>query len=128
MIKIYEISSDKLAKIKGILEAEDLPGEELGVDIEVGEGKKTETVRAKSWKINEFKRQGYLLRDANSLEISKKCSYLYINAGDDFFKKNEKILLDAGAKLLSGDEFNKVKEKIEIAEKSASEGLGFLFG
>lgn len=128
MIKIYEISSDKLAKIKSVLEAEDSPGEDLGVDFEVGEGKKTEIVRAKSWKINEFKRQGYLLRDASALEINKKCSYLYINAGDDFFKKNEKILLDFGAKLLSGKEYNEVKEKIENAEKLASEGLGFLFG
>jgi len=125
MIKIYEINPDKLAQVKSLLEAPDTAGEELDIELEKEPGKGSE--KAKAWKINEFKKQGYLLREGKVLGIDKKVSYLYIEASPDFFKKHEKSLLDAGAVAISKDDFEKVKQKIESAEQEASEGIGFLF-
>ena len=128
MIKIYEIPTDKLAAVKSILEAPEKAIGELDMEIEKEAGKKgTESEKAKQWKINEFKRAGYILRDAKALEIDKNISYLYINASEDFFGRNEESLIKAGVIVLEGDEFNKVKDKIETSENQASSGIGFIF-
>lgn len=129
MIKIYEIPSEKLSAVKAILEApEKEAGEIAGLELETEAGKKGAKVEAaKEWKINEFKRQGYLLRDAKSLGLEKACSYLYIDASEDFFERNEKTLLDAGARELKGEELEKVKEKIKAGEEAAAKSIGAIF-
>lgn len=129
MIKIYEILSDKLSSVKNILEAPEKAIGELDVEIEKEAGKKgTKVEKAKEWQINEFKRQGYILRDAKALGMDKKCNYLYIDADADFFERNEKTFLDAGAKILENTEHEKIKKKIEELESGASTGVGFIFG
>lgn len=127
MIKIYEIPSSSVVKIKSILEAQEAPSGELSVEIEKEQGKGN-FEKAKAWKVNEFKKQGYLLRDAKTLDIDKKVFYLHIEAPEDFFKRNEKILLDSGAKVLDKKETDEIKKKIDDAESSASSGVGFIFG
>lgn len=109
VVKIFEVAN--LGNVKKILEAEDKKDPKTG-----------------KWVINEFKTQGYKLQDAASLGISKEVSYLYISASDDFFKKHEKTLLDAGAKELKNKEYKEVKEKFESAEAGAVEGMGSIFG
>ena len=128
MIKIYEIPKADLVRIKEILEQEEKPLEELDVEIEFGHGKEKGKAKASAWSINEFRTNGYILREASAFGIKKDCSYLYIEASEDFFKKNEKILLENGAKLLKGDEFEKVKQKIQEQESNVEESLGVLFG
>lgn len=129
MIKIYEISPDKLSRVKNILEAPEKAVGELEVGIEKEAGKKgTKVEKAKEWTVNEFKRVGYVLRDAKTLDIEKDASYLYFNASNDFFERNEKQLIEAGARVLEGEEFEKVKKKIEAAESEALAGVGFIFG
>lgn len=129
MIKIYEIMSDKLSEVKAILEApEKEAGVIVGVELEAEAGKKGAKVEeAKEWKVNEFKRQGYILRDAKLLGIDKACSYLYIEASSDFFDRNEKTLIDVGAKVLEGSEFEEVKTKIKTGEEAAAESIGAIF-
>lgn len=129
MIKIYEIPSEKLASVKAILEApEKEAGEIAGVELETEAGKKGAKVEtAKEWKINEFKRQGYILRDAKAIGFEETCSYLQIDASEDFFKRNEKTLLDAGVKVLEGEGLEKVKEKIKAGEEAAAESIGAIF-
>jgi len=127
MIKIYEIELSELQKIKSVLEAPDSAVGQLDFEIEKEEGKGI-MEKAKMWKINEFKRVGYILREAKALGIDKKVAYLYIKADEDFFERNEKILIDLGVKILEGKEYEEIKEKIEALEKEASEGLGFIFG
>jgi len=128
MIKIYEIPTDKLDKIKNILEAPEKAVGELDVEIEKEAGRKgSKSEKAKEWKINEFKRQGYILRDAKALEIDKKISYLYIDANEDFFERNEKVLVEAGAEVLKDKEYNEIKEKIDKLESGASQGMGLIF-
>jgi hypothetical protein len=127
MIKIYEIASNKIAAVKAILEAPDVATGELGVEIEAEQGK-GQLEKAKAWKVNELKKQGYLLRDAKALGIDKKASYLQIDADDDFFKRNEKQLIDAGATILLGKELEDVKAKIAAGETAAAESIGALFG
>lgn len=77
---------------------------------------------------NDFKTQGYKFQDAAGLGISKQVSYIYVNAGDEFFKKNEKLLLAAGAKELKGKEYDEVKKKFDSSEEGAIEGMGAIFG
>jgi len=128
MIKIYEIATDKLDKIKNILEAPEKAVGELDVEIEKEAGRKGSKVeKAKEWQVNEFKRQGYILRDAKALEIDKKISYLYIDANEDFFERNEKVLVEAGAEVLKDKEYNEIKEKIDKLESGASQGMGLIF-
>lgn len=128
MIRVYEIGKESIGKVKKILEAEEKPSKELDFELETEEGKKIAKVeKAKEWAINEFKRQGFILRDAKALGMEKECFYLYINASKEFFERNEKVLVDAGAKPLEGKEMEEVKKKIEISENQASESFGFLF-
>ena len=103
MIKVYEISKDKVEDVKALLEA---PEKE---------------------KENPFKRQGYLLRDARALGLEGERFYLYIKADEAFFEKNEKVLIDAGAKLLEGEELEKIKGLIEEAEEAAGQAFGSLW-
>lgn len=130
MIKVYEIPSEKLSEVKQILEApEKESGELKGIELKTEEGKKGAKVEtAKEWKINEFKRHGYLLRDSKSLGIEKSCNYLHIDADEDFFKRNEKTLIDAGANILEGKEFEDVQKKIKAGEDAAAESIGAIFG
>jgi hypothetical protein len=127
MIKVYEIPSSSVVKIKNILEAQEAPSGELAVEIEKEQGG-GKFEKAKSWKVNEFKKQGYALRDAKTLDIDKKVFYLYIEAPEDFFKRNEKILIDNGAKILETGETESIRKKIDDAESNASSGVGFIFG
>ena len=107
--KIYEVAN--AGAVKKVLEAEDKKDPKTG-----------------KWIVNEFKLQGYKFQDAASLGISKSVSYLYISASDEFFKKHEKLLVDAGAKALKGKDFEEVKKKLESAEEGAVEGMGSIFG
>lgn len=127
MIKIYEIAAERLQQMKNMLEAQDVVSGELDVEIEKEQGKGN-LEKAKSWKVNEFKRNGYILREAKILGIDKKVSYLYIEASEMFFRDNEKLLIDKGAKVLEGSEYEQVKGKIQEAENAASASVGFLFG
>ncbi|MEM4153112.1 MAG: hypothetical protein QXK80_03295 [Candidatus Pacearchaeota archaeon] len=126
MIKIYEIEPNNLQKIKNILEAPDSVTNELDFEIEKEQGKGV-MEKAKEWKINEWKKNGYILRDAKALGINKKVSFLYVSASEDFFERNEKNIIDLGAKPLSGEDYENVKNKIEESEEEVAEGLGFIF-
>ncbi len=126
MIKVYEIPADKIDSVKNILEAPDQTSGELDVEIEKEPGKGKE--KAKSWKINEFKKQGFILREAKALGIEKKVFYLQISGEDSFFQENEKLLLDAGAKVLNTKESDNIINKINDMESNASSGIGFIFG
>jgi hypothetical protein len=130
MIKIYEIPGNRISSVKAVLEAPDVAvGEIAGVTIEAEAGKKgAKAEAAKAWKANEFKKQGFLLRDSKALGFEKACTYLQIEASDDFFKRNEKALVDAGAKALAGKELEAVKAKIAEGEEAAAESIGALFG
>ena len=126
MIKVYEIPAEKIDSVKNILEAPDQTLGELDVEIEKEPGKGKE--KAKSWKINEFKKQGFILREAKALGIEKKAFYLQISGEKDFFKRNESAILDAGAKGLKDKEADDIIRKINDMESNASSGIGFIFG
>jgi len=127
MINIYEVPKDKVQALKKILEAPDEQGEELDVELEkeAGKGKKE---KAKSWKINEFKKQGYTLREAKAIGLEGDSSFLYLKGTDDFFERNEQVILEAGAKKIEGDNHEKVKEAVEKQDADTSSGVGFVFG
>jgi len=127
MIRIYKIDSKDLDRVKSVLEAPDEMTGELNVELEKEQGKGNKE-KAKAWKVNEFKKQGYILREAKTLGIDEKVSYLQINGDESFFNRNEKVLLNAGAKKIEGAEYEEIKSKIEEQEMGASESIGFVFG
>jgi hypothetical protein len=111
MLKIYKIPSEKLKAVKAVLEAPDRKDPKTG-----------------KWIVNEWVLRGYKLVDAKGLGLDGSDSYVYIKADEDFFKRNEQKILDAGAISLSGEEFEKVKEKFESAESGAESSFGAIFG
>jgi hypothetical protein len=110
-VKVFEITSDKLKAVKPILEGPDKKDPATG-----------------KWIINEWVTRGYKLNDARGLGLEGANYFLYVKADDAFFKKNERAILDAGAKELQGPEYEKVKRKFEDAAESAEAGLGAIFG
>lgn len=109
--KVYEIPTDKLKIAKAILEAADRKDSQTG-----------------NWIVNEWALRGYKLTDAKGLSLEGASYYLYIKADEGFFKRNEKAILDAGAKELKDAELEKIKKKFEEAEESAEAGIGAIFG
>jgi hypothetical protein len=110
-VKVFEISSDKLKAVKPILEGPDKKDPATG-----------------KWIINEWATRGYKLNDARGLGLEGANYFLYVKADDAFFKKNERAILDAGAKELQGPEYEKVKRKFEESAEAAEAGLGAIFG
>lgn len=113
MIRVYEIESKVFQEVKKILEDQERVEEKDGVKTVV---------------INEFARAGYSLRDGKSLGVKESCNYLYINADEEFFKKNEPKIMKEGVKKLEGEELEKVKQAIEGEADSAAAGVGAIFG
>ncbi len=156
--RIYKIEPNKVAEIKKVLEKEDmfdvkavcpkcgktLEGLFNQFDISKYEEKEDRRGKVKppektcecgekfefEKKIliaNEFARNGYNLKSGESLG-KPGASYLYIKADEDFFAKNEKILTDTGAEMITGDEAAEVEKKIDEEGESAAAGMGAIFG
>jgi hypothetical protein len=156
VMKIYEVAN--LSEIKKVLEADDhyevkascaKCGDKIDGKLSISEISLYEPTEArgkikppvknskcgqpfkfekKEFLANQFKMQGYKLQDAASLGISKAVNYLCVDATEDFFKKNEKTLLAAGAKALKNKEYEEIKKKFESAEAGAVESMGAIFG
>lgn len=156
-VRIYKIGAEANAKVKAILESEDmfdvkakcdkcgqtlegkikaseysqyLPAEKRGK----GEPPKKKCKCGGIFKFerkelvkNEFARTGYIFRAAESLGLEEG-NYLYVKADEEFFKKNEPILLQAGAKGAPEDEAAEVKRQLEAEEEAAAAGMGGIFG
>lgn len=145
-VKIYEIEKGSLPNLKKILESEDTCEIEIRCDkcgtsetktIKANELKGFEKkkcncgeplkVNVKKLTVNNFARNGYILRGAKALGVEKDCSYLYIKAEEDFFKENESLILIDGVKKVENG-FEELKNKIESEEEAAAQGLGGIFG
>ncbi len=109
MIRIYKINADRKSEVKKILETPD----------HVENGKMV---------INEFARNGYEFRDASGLGLNEDAAYLYIDADESFFERNEKLIMLEGVKKLEGEEFNKIKDIFEQQSNSVAAGVGAIFG
>lgn len=109
--KVFEIPTDKLKNAKSILEAPDKKDPKTG-----------------KWIINEWALRGYKLVEAKGLGLEGTSYYLYVKADEDFFKRNEKAILDVGAKMLSGENYEKIKAKFEELQEAAEAGFGSIFG
>lgn len=109
MEKVYKIEPDALKDVKKVLEAEDI----------IGEG---ET------QINQWKRQGYNLRDAKSLGFDDEGSYLHVNANEEFFNKNKGDIDIDGVEELTADKKKQVIKAIKEEQEKAQQGMGTIFG
>jgi len=108
MEKVYKIKPKALKKAKKALEAED--------DLE---GEKQH--------INQWKRQGFDLRDAESLGFQEEGSYLYVEGSEEFFEENEEEIDYEGVEELEGEEKEEVIQKIKEEKENAAQGMGTIF-
>ena len=104
MIKIYKIPSDKVRDAKKILENPDVV-------------------------TNKWARNGYNLRDAKILGFEENAQYLFVEGPEDFFAECEKQITEIeGITIIEGEEFDKVKAKIDEEEAGKMAGIGSFFG
>lgn len=108
MEKAYRIEPSTLKDVKNVLEAEDMVEDETD--------------------INQWKRQGYNLRDAKSLGMDKEGTYLHVEGDEKFFKENEEEIDLEGVEEVEGEEKEKVINKIKEEQEKAAEGMGTIFG
>ena len=108
-VKIWEIDKNKVREVNKILEAPEIKNAEGEISI------------------NEFARNGYQMRDGNILQFDESKNYLYISADDEFFSRNKDKLKMEGVKELTGDNYEKIKKKIEDEEKETLVGIGSVF-
>jgi hypothetical protein len=151
--RIYKIDSNGFAIVKRVLEAEDMC--EIKTKCKNCGTEKTEKVNAnsvsdyeatdkkpakikckcgdaleilsKNYIMNNFKLNGFILRDGKALGLGESHRYLYIKASAEFFSKNEKAILVNGVVKTSGSEFEKAKNEIEKEQDKAAEGFGGIF-
>ena len=71
-----------------------------------------------------FRRVGYILREGTYLGEDDNY-YLYIRAPEDFFQKYEEKI---DAERLTGEEYERIKAKIEREEEDKAIGIGAIFG
>ena len=71
-----------------------------------------------------FRRVGYILREGTYLGEDDSY-YLYIKAPEEFFQEHEKKI---DAERLTGDDFERIKTKIEKEEEDKAVGIGAIFG
>ncbi len=107
MDKVYKVKSKALKDVNKALDADDMVGDEQ--------------------EINEFKRQGYTLRDARSLGMDEDGTYLHIKADEDFFDRNEKKIMVEGVEEAEGTQKEKVLKAIKEEEENAVAGMGAIF-
>lgn len=73
-----------------------------------------------------FARNGYILRDAQSLDIDGDEKYLYIEGPKDFFEEHEDKLSDFEE--LEGSDKKEIQELFEKDEENVASGVGSIFG
>ncbi len=110
MIRVYKISAEALKNVKKVLEAQETVDEQGNLEK------------------NEFARNGYTLQNARSLDLEGEEYYLYIDAPEDFWERNEKKLEIEGVTRLEGEEYEKVKNAFEKGKEGVATGIGAMFG
>ncbi len=101
MIRIYKIEKENFKEAKKVLEAD-------------------------PYEKDSFPSVGYKLREGKDIGDFEGY-YVYVSSSEETIKKLDKRI-EGKAKILEGEEFEKVKEKIEEEEQSAQQGFGNLFG
>jgi hypothetical protein len=71
-------------------------------------------------------RSSILFREASSLGIKEKCYYCLISGTEEQCNKAKKLVEDK-AKLIEGEEKQKIIQKIRSEEEKAAEGFGAIF-
>ena len=71
-----------------------------------------------------FRRVGYILREGTYLGEDDNY-YLYIKAPENFFQEHEKKI---DAERLTGEDYERIKTKIEKEEEDKAAGIGAIFG
>jgi len=89
--------------------------------------KENESIIEEVKKDDLMSRQSIWTRDAKSLDMEGDSIFLKIEGDEEAIKKAEEFLKEK-ARLLEGEEKEKVNERFIADEEKASEGMGFIFG
>jgi hypothetical protein len=75
-----------------------------------------------------FKRLGPTVRDCKAMGFEKDGFCMYIKAKDELVEESKKLLAESPAKLLAGEEAEKLLQAFRDEAESAEAGMGALFG
>jgi hypothetical protein len=75
-----------------------------------------------------FKRLGPTVREGQAMGFDKPGFYVYIKARDDLALEAKKRLAESPAKILEGDEADKIMRAFREESEAAEAGMGSLFG
>jgi len=89
--------------------------------------KENESIIEEVKKDDLMSRQSIWTRDAKSLNMEGDSIFLKIEGDEEAIKKAEEFIKEK-ARLLEGEEKEKVNERFIADEEKASEGMGFIFG
>jgi hypothetical protein len=72
-------------------------------------------------------RQSIVIRDANSLDIKEKVSFLKIEGSKEGIQRAEELAKELGMKKLPEKKAKTINDKIKEQEDSAATGMGMIF-
>jgi hypothetical protein len=75
-----------------------------------------------------FKRLGPTVRDCKAMGLDKNGFCIYIKSRDDLAEEAKKQLSESPAKLLAGEEADKLIKAFKDEAEAAEAGMGALFG
>jgi hypothetical protein len=121
--RVYECDKGDHEKLKRLMEYDPYLDKSLTSE-------QIEQVRNDRYANIIFARQSYVLKDGSSLGMDAKKYYLYLKAGEEFFKDAEEKLKKeiTGIKRLDEESEKKVISIINEEESKGNYGIGMILG
>ncbi len=121
--RVYECDRNDYERLKKLLEYDPYLDKSISSE-------QLETIRNDKYANIIFARQSYVLKDGSSLGMDAKKYYLYLKAGDEFFKDAEEKLKKeiASIKRSDSETEKKIIAIINEEENKGNYGIGLILG
>jgi hypothetical protein len=121
--RVYECDRNDHEKLKKLLEYDPYLDKSISSE-------QLEVIRNDKYANIIFARQSYVIKDGSSLGMDAKKYYLYLKAGDEFFKDAEEKLKKeiASIKRSDADTEKKIIAIINEEENKGNYGIGLILG
>ncbi len=121
--RVYECDRNDHEKLKKLLEYDPYLDKSISSE-------QLEVIRNDKYANIIFARQSYVIKDGSSLGMDAKKYYLYLKAGDEFFKDAEEKLKKeiASIKRSDADTEKKIITIINEEENKGNYGIGLILG
>ena len=121
--RVYECDRNDYERLKKLLEYDPYLDKSISSE-------QLEVIRNDKYANIIFARQSYVIKDGSSLGMDAKKYYLYLKAGDEFFKDAEEKLKKeiASIKRSDADTEKKIITIINEEENKGNYGIGLILG